>query len=331
MSDFYTHTHRQFFFVARFRPSFMPFINLKGVGFVFVMVTLNATLRLLQIPSVLLYPFALVTQKHRQRVSLLFLTTRHMADIVQVVQPSHRGGMGLHHHHLVAVVQVGHRLLCSFNRRLNTLCSNAKLVVSGDDIPPQTNVILMTNHQTFADWWYLVRSSPPLSAHTQHSMCPFQWSFAYNRGHEAAIKVILKNQLKFTPLFGGVRACVAFALKCSQTTTHAQGMRGFNFIFLKRKWEKDSKHMEQVLTSYKVFWFLDLRLFNPASRNTQLTSRSGSSSSLKARSFARSHVKSPTSLQSKRVLHPSNTNSHRGDPVYKTLFLNPLSLSLPPC
>jgi len=41
----------------------MPFINLKGVGFVFVMVTLNATLRLLQIPSVLLYPFALVTQK----------------------------------------------------------------------------------------------------------------------------------------------------------------------------------------------------------------------------------------------------------------------------
>lgn len=263
MLDFYTHTHRQFFFVARFRPSFMPFINLKGVGFVFVMVTLNATLRLLQIPSVLLYPFALVTQKHRQRVSLLFLTTRHMADIVQVVQPSHRGGMGLHHHHLVAVVQVGHRLLCSFNRRLNTLCSNAKLVVSGDDIPPQTNVILMTNHQTFADWWYLVRSSPPLSAHTQHSMCPFQWSFAYNRGHEAAIKVILKNQLKFTPLFGGVRACVAFALKCSQTTTHAQGMRGFNFIFLKRKWEKDSKHMEQVLTSYKVFWFLDLRLFNP--------------------------------------------------------------------
>jgi len=64
-----------------------------------------------------------------------------------------------------------------------------KLVVSGYDEPIDGNVVLIANHQTFADWWYL-------------------WIWAYNQRKEGALRIILKYSLKHIPVYGWVRRCL---------------------------------------------------------------------------------------------------------------------------
>lgn len=92
-----------------------------------------------------------------------------------------------------------------------------------DDTAANDNIIVMTNHQTFADWWYL-------------------WCLAYNRKCEGFVKIILKHSLKYIPLWG-------------------PGMQNFEFVFLRRKWEDDVKIMTKSLAvftekSSQPFWLV---------------------------------------------------------------------------
>ncbi|ORX85634.1 hypothetical protein K493DRAFT_341740 [Basidiobolus meristosporus CBS 931.73] len=77
-------------------------------------------------------------------------------------------------------------------------------------------IILIANHQIYADWIYL-------------------WCVAYfSRAHDA-IKIILKDSLKHVPIFGWVN----FPL--------LQGMQFFDFIFLRRNWSADQIHLAKHL------------------------------------------------------------------------------------
>ena len=61
-----------------------------------------------------------------------------------------------------------------------------ELVVTGDELPVEPeSVILMSNHQTYADWIYL-------------------WLFAYFYQAHGMMKIILKASLKHVPLIGWV-------------------------------------------------------------------------------------------------------------------------------
>ncbi|ORY05523.1 acyltransferase-domain-containing protein [Basidiobolus meristosporus CBS 931.73] len=70
-------------------------------------------------------------------------------------------------------------------------------------------IILIANHQIYADWIYL-------------------WCIAYFAKAHGAIKIILKDTLKHIPIFGW-------------------GMQFFDFIFLKRSWATDQAHLTQHL------------------------------------------------------------------------------------
>ena len=65
-------------------------------------------------------------------------------------------------------------------------CSPTKLVVSGADEAIVGNAILIANHQTFADWWYM-------------------WCWAYTKNQHDSFKIILKHSLKNIPVWGWVR------------------------------------------------------------------------------------------------------------------------------
>ncbi|OZJ03143.1 hypothetical protein BZG36_04640 [Bifiguratus adelaidae] len=81
--------------------------------------------------------------------------------------------------------------------------------IVGLDLP--SRLILISNHQVYADWIYL-------------------WCFAYMANAHGAVKIILKDALRKLPIFG---------LVC--------GMQFFDFIFLKRKLAADKVIITQTL------------------------------------------------------------------------------------
>lgn len=68
--------------------------------------------------------------------------------------------------------------------------------------------VLIANHQALLDWWYL-------------------WIVAWRENRHGDVKIILKESLKFLPIFGW-------------------GMWGYEFIFLKRKWANDKLVLESA-------------------------------------------------------------------------------------
>lgn len=99
------------------------------------------------------------------------------------------------------------------------------------------NYIVIANHQTFLDWWYM-------------------WIVAYNRRLSGALRIILKKSLRIIPFFGW-------------------GMYWFfEFIFLARSWEKDKKSMSSYFATYRdrsswPFWlvvFPEGTIIRPESR-----------------------------------------------------------------
>ncbi|KAI3633452.1 hypothetical protein MIR68_008399 [Amoeboaphelidium protococcarum] len=109
-----------------------------------------------------------------------------------------------------------------------------ELVVIGDedgDIPSKTrgeNVVLIANHQCYADWIYL-------------------WFLAYSQNAHGMMKIILKDGLKHYPIIGW-------------------GMQAFDFIFLRRNWSDDQFNLslaldnltrnQQQMDDDKNFWLL---------------------------------------------------------------------------
>ncbi|DAZ99266.1 TPA: hypothetical protein N0F65_005434 [Lagenidium giganteum] len=83
-------------------------------------------------------------------------------------------------------------------------------------------VIIIANHQVDADWWYI-------------------WQAARAYKGSGNIKIVLKEQLKFLPIIGW-------------------GMRLFEFLFLRRSLEHDSKHirgfMESLIEDDFPFWLV---------------------------------------------------------------------------
>ncbi|KAF8755880.1 Phosphate acyltransferase [Rhizoctonia solani] len=75
-------------------------------------------------------------------------------------------------------------------------------------LPPQ--VVMMPNHQIYADWWYL-------------------WCLAYSMRAHADVLIILKDSLKWIPIVGW-------------------GMQFFRFIFLARSWAHDKQRLTSHLT-----------------------------------------------------------------------------------
>ncbi|KAI9022501.1 acyltransferase-domain-containing protein [Hyaloraphidium curvatum] len=73
--------------------------------------------------------------------------------------------------------------------------------------------VLISNHQALVDWWYL-------------------WIVAHQEGKHGDFKIILKESLKFLPVFGW-------------------GMWFFEFIFLKRKWAFDKLVLEKATRTIK--------------------------------------------------------------------------------
>ncbi|KAG9102727.1 hypothetical protein FRC06_001300 [Ceratobasidium sp. 370] len=75
-------------------------------------------------------------------------------------------------------------------------------------LPPQ--VVMVPNHQIYADWWYL-------------------WCLAYSMRAHADVLIILKDSLKWIPIVGW-------------------GMQFFRFIFLARSWTHDKASLTAHLT-----------------------------------------------------------------------------------
>ncbi|KAH9937532.1 uncharacterized protein B0H18DRAFT_971080 [Fomitopsis serialis] len=79
--------------------------------------------------------------------------------------------------------------------------------------------VMIANHQIYADWWYA-------------------WSLTYYMGTCADVFIVLKESLKWLPIWAGV----------FRNDGLAQGMRFFNFIFLKRSWASDRLHLSSSLS-----------------------------------------------------------------------------------
>ncbi|KAG9295389.1 hypothetical protein G9A89_013418 [Geosiphon pyriformis] len=87
-------------------------------------------------------------------------------------------------------------------------------------------IVLIANHQIYADWLYI-------------------WCFAYLANAHGAIKIILKDSLKWMPLFGWVSKDLM--LRAFVARYFRLGMQFFQFIFLKRNWASDQENMDRTL------------------------------------------------------------------------------------
>ncbi|KAJ3187753.1 hypothetical protein HDU85_006146 [Gaertneriomyces sp. JEL0708] len=94
---------------------------------------------------------------------------------------------------------------------LTYVFSPIEIVVTGEwkALDNKSMAVIMANHQIYSDWWWL-------------------WILAWHRNAHGCVKIILKQSLKYLPVFGW-------------------GMQMFEFIFLARKWAKDRVTMSTIL------------------------------------------------------------------------------------
>jgi len=100
--------------------------------------------------------------------------------------------------------------------------SNPEIVVTGDPVDQGDTAIILCNHQIDVDWWYV-------------------WAFAKKYNKHGNLKIALKKELFYIPIFGW-------------------GIYLFDFLFLSRKWEKDEMVLKQKVKAWcadgKPFWYL---------------------------------------------------------------------------
>jgi len=106
---------------------------------------------------------------------------------------------------------------------MNYVCfGKTDIHLTGKDFPLQENAILIANHQIDSDWWYL-------------------WCFANKFQRHGDIRIGLKEELKYVPIYGW-------------------GMYFFDFLFLSRNWEKDQQTMRMKFEDWSrkkaPLWFL---------------------------------------------------------------------------
>lgn len=91
--------------------------------------------------------------------------------------------------------------------------NGTKMVFSGDIVPVEGRVLLISNHRTEVDWMYL-------------------WDLALRKGCLGYIKYILKSSLMKIPVFGW-------------------GFHILEFISVERKWENDEPVLRRMLSTFK--------------------------------------------------------------------------------
>ncbi|KAG5192570.1 acyltransferase-domain-containing protein [Tribonema minus] len=96
-----------------------------------------------------------------------------------------------------------------FVRGISYVLPPVEMVVTGDEFCDGSQAIVIANHQVDADWWY-------------------PWCLLRAYGQDAYAKFILKADLGRMPLVGW-------------------GLKGLDFIMLRRDWQVDQKHLMQQL------------------------------------------------------------------------------------
>ncbi|KAJ3282920.1 hypothetical protein HK104_010652 [Borealophlyctis nickersoniae] len=138
-------------------------------------------------------------------------------------------------------IAISQRLFGSLLIVLVYLFSPAEIILSGDHKGLQANrfIVLMGNHQTYTDWWWL-------------------WNVAWARKAHGEVKIILKESLKWIPIIGW-------------------GMQFFEFIFLARKWAIDKAklhyNLQRAQSDKLPLWLLIFPEGTVISPNTQAQSR----------------------------------------------------------
>lgn len=90
--------------------------------------------------------------------------------------------------------------------------NKTRVIFSGDEVPVEERVLIITNHKTEVDWMYL-------------------WDFALRKGCLGYIKYVLKSSLMKLPIFGW-------------------GFHILEFIPVERKWEVDESVMRGMLSNF---------------------------------------------------------------------------------
>lgn len=89
--------------------------------------------------------------------------------------------------------------------------NQTRVIFSGDYVPVEKRILMITNHRTEVDWMYL-------------------WNLALRKGCLGYIKYVLKNSLMKLPIFGW-------------------GFHVLEFIPVERKWEVDEPVMRKMLST----------------------------------------------------------------------------------
>ncbi|KAK3836500.1 MAG: acyltransferase-domain-containing protein [Linnemannia elongata] len=108
----------------------------------------------------------------------------------------------------------------AFLLKMNQLFAPSDIVLTGDESIRGIvkRMIFISNHQIYSDWMYL-------------------WCFSYFAEKHRALKIILRGDLTWIPVFGWYRFLFSFF-----------GMRFFDFILLKRNdWAHDKRAIEENL------------------------------------------------------------------------------------
>jgi lysocardiolipin and lysophospholipid acyltransferase len=95
---------------------------------------------------------------------------------------------------------------------VSTKVNGARLVVTGDEIPRDENVILLANHQEMAD-------------------VPFLWNYAGRKGRVGDMKWIVKETLRYAPGLG-------------------VGMAFLEMVFVKRNWTEDRDYVRGLFATF---------------------------------------------------------------------------------
>ncbi|KAL1564440.1 1-acyl-sn-glycerol-3-phosphate acyltransferase 4 [Salvia divinorum] len=90
--------------------------------------------------------------------------------------------------------------------------NKTRVIFSGDQVPVEERILIISNHRTEVDWMYL-------------------WDFALRKGCLGHIKYVLKSSLMKLPIFGW-------------------GFHILEFIPVERKWEVDEPVMNKMLSSF---------------------------------------------------------------------------------
>ncbi|KAJ3095395.1 hypothetical protein HDU97_006998 [Phlyctochytrium planicorne] len=131
-------------------------------------------------------------------------------------------------------IRITEQLFGSLMVILTYLLCPVELVITGDHqaLSADERLIILANHQTLVDWWYL-------------------WLLAWWKGAHGDVRIVLKSSLKWIPIMGW-------------------GMQFFEFIFLNRKISMDASILTASMRKIRSTASLSLPPYTPTPKYTGL-------------------------------------------------------------